>query len=106
MGNNFTFPIDVDPNISSRKAIKRKTLDQALDQLQFNFKKKKQSNKGVLAYSDELIKCVHCTKKIRIDLMENHLLTHVAYCDICNDYVLKSIIETHIEHHLQVQDLL
>ena len=110
MGNNFTFPIDVDPNISSRKAIKRKALDQALDQLQYNFKKKKHSNKGVIAYSDELIKCVHCIEEIRIDLMEKHLLIHVEYCDICNNYVLKSKIKTHMkEHdagiHLLIQDL-
>ena len=107
MGNNFNFPIDDDQNISSRKAIKRKALDQALDQLQFIFKKKRQSNKGAFAYSDELIKCTHCRKNIRIDLMENHFITHVENCNICNNYVLKSIIKTHIEgHHLQIQELL
>ena len=107
MGNNFSFPIKDDTNSLSRKAIKRKALDQALDQLQYNFKKKKHSNKGVIAHSDELIKCTHCRKNIRIDLMENHFITHVENCNICNNYVLKSVIKTHIKgHHLQIQELL
>ena len=91
--------VEDDTNISSRKAIKCKALDQALDQLQFIFKKKKQSNKGVIVHDVELIMCAHCTKKIRIDLMENHLLIHFKYCDICNNYVLKSRIKPHIKGH-------
>ena len=126
MGNNFSFPIEDDTNSLSRKAIKRKALDQALDQFQFKSKKKKQSNKGVTVHDFELIKCVYCSNKIRIDLMENHLsihftecqycnmaflssdvasleshilLTHFKYCDICNSYVLKSKIKLHIKRH-------
>ena len=126
MGNKFTLPIEDNTYSLSRKAIKRKALDQALDQLQFNFKKKTQSNKGVIVHNVELIKCVYCSKRIRIDLMDNHLsihftecqyckglflksdvasleshilMTHFKYCDIWNNYVLKSKIKPHIDGH-------
>ena len=137
MGNNFTYPIEDTTNNLSRKALKRKALDQTLDQLQHNFKKKKQSNKGVIVHDDELIKCVYCSNKIRIDLMDSHLsihftecqyckltflisdvasleshilTTHFKYCDICNNYVLKSKIKPHITRHyggnqIQIHDL-
>ena len=99
MGNKFTLPIEDNTYSLSRKAIKRKALDQALDQLQFNFKKKKQSNKGVIVHNFELIKCVYCSKRIRIDLMDNHLSIHFTECQYCKGLFLKSDVAS-LESHI------